>query len=115
MERGFLVLGSGGGGRTGDMSRLPREWMEIWNRWEWGCGGHLKDVTETWDRGGTQESMVVTLAMTHSIGDTELKETTSCSQAGTSGERGTPTHPWNVGPKMYPVYKKCRNWEWRRD
>ena len=25
MERGFLVLGSGGGGRTGDMSRLPRE------------------------------------------------------------------------------------------
>ena len=39
--------------------------------------------TETWDKGGTQESMGVTLAVTHSIGDMEHEEVTSCSQAGT--------------------------------
>ena len=36
-------------------------------RWE----GHLQDETETWDKGGTQESIGLTLAMTHYTGDME--------------------------------------------
>ena len=50
--------------------------------------------TETWDKGGTQESMGVTLAVTHSIGDMEPEEATSFSQAATPVERQRhqPTH-----------------------
>ena len=47
--------------------------------------GHLQDETETWDKGGVQESVGVTLAVTHHIGDMEPKKAISCSQAG-----GTP-------------------------
>ena len=35
-------------------------------------GRHLQDVTETWGKGGAQESMGVTLAATHSIGNKEI-------------------------------------------
>ena len=42
---------------------------------------------DTWDKGGAQESMGVTLAVTHSIGDMEPEEATSCSQAGTPVEQ----------------------------
>ena len=48
-------------------------------------GQYLKDMTETWDR-DTQESIRVTLVVTHSIEDMEPKEVTSCSQAGTPVE-----------------------------
>jgi hypothetical protein len=37
--------------------------------------------------GGTQESMVVNLAVTHGIEDMEPEEATSCSQAGTPVEQ----------------------------
>ena len=49
---------------------------------------HLHDETEAWDKGSTQESMVVNLAMTHYIRDMEPEEATStfCSQAGIPGE-----------------------------
>ena len=43
----------------------------------------LEDVPETWDAGASQESMGVTFAETHSSGDMEPEEATSCSQAGT--------------------------------
>jgi hypothetical protein len=33
-----------------------------WKSTKWEGGGHLKDLSETWD-GGTQESMGVTLAL----------------------------------------------------
>ena len=45
--------------------------------------GHLQKEKETWDRGGTQESMEVSLAVNHSIGDIEHGETASCGQTGT--------------------------------
>ena len=61
--------------------------MEICNWWEGGAGGHPQDMTETWDEGGTQESMGVILAITHYTGDTELAEGASCSQAGTPVEQ----------------------------
>ena len=48
--------------------------------------GHIQDMTETCDEGGTQESMWMTLAVTHRIGDMEPEEATSCSQAETSVE-----------------------------
>ena len=44
------------------------------------------DETETWDKGGTQDSVRVTLAVTHYTGDMEPEEATSCSQAGTPVE-----------------------------
>lgn len=47
----------------------------------------LQDKTETWDKRGIQESMGVTLTVTHYTGDMEPKEATSCNQAGTPVER----------------------------
>ena len=44
-------------------------------------GGHLQDEIETWDKGGVQESMGVTLAVTHTE-DMEPEEAASCSQTG---------------------------------
>ena len=58
-----------------------RRWRGVVCVW-----GHLQDETETWDKGGTQESMGVTLAVTHSIGDMEPEEATSCSQVETPVE-----------------------------
>ena len=49
-------------------------------------GGHLEDGSETWDKGGTQESMGVTLAVTHYIANVEPEEAISCSQIGTPVE-----------------------------
>lgn len=49
----------------------------------WGGEGHLQDVTETWNRGGTQESMELTLTVTHYIDNTEPEEVSSCNQTGT--------------------------------
>jgi hypothetical protein len=82
MERG--VRGSGSGvGMTGEMAGRPGNWMEICSWQRWGEGReHLQDNTENWDRVGTQESMGVTWAVTHNIGDMEPEEATSCSQAG---------------------------------
>jgi molybdopterin synthase catalytic subunit len=39
--------------------------------------------SETWHKGGAQESVEVTLAVTHYIGDLELEEAILCSQTGT--------------------------------
>jgi hypothetical protein len=39
-------------------------------------GGHLQDETESWDKGGTQESMWVTLTVTHYNEDMEPEEVT---------------------------------------
>jgi len=47
---------------------------------------NLKDMTETWNEGGTQESIEVTLTMLHRIGNVEPGEATSCSQARTPME-----------------------------
>ena len=47
-----------------------------------GFGEHLQDESESWDKGGTQESMGVILAVTYYIGDMEPEEATSYSQAG---------------------------------
>lgn len=41
-----------------------------------GVGGHLQDETETWDKGGAQKLMGVTLAVTHYTGDMEPEEAT---------------------------------------
>ena len=71
-----------------------------------GCGGreHLQEETETWDKGYAQESIGVSLAVTHSIGDMEPKEATSYIQAGTPMECDMDTNPpRNFRPKMYPV------------
>ena len=40
---------------------------------------NLQDETETWDKEGTQESMGVTLAVTHYTENIEPGEATSCA------------------------------------
>jgi hypothetical protein len=57
--------------------------MEICNWHFGGGGGHLKDLPETWNRGGAQESMRMTLAVTCSIRDMELEESISSNQIRT--------------------------------
>ena len=41
-------------------------------------------MPENWDGGGFQEFIGVTLAETHSSGDVEIEEATSCRQARTA-------------------------------
>ena len=48
--------------------------------------GATEHVTETWDKESIQESIAVTLAVTHKTGDMEPEEATSYSQAGTPVE-----------------------------
>ena len=62
--------------------------MEIFNLWGKEVGGISRTrQRETWDKGGTQESMGVTLAVTHSIGNIEPEEGTLYGQAGNSLEQ----------------------------
>ena len=55
---------------------------------------HLEDVLETWDKGGSQKSIGVTLAENHSTVDMETREATSYIHAGTPVEHWLhqPTH-----------------------
>jgi len=65
MGRGMGVQDRVWGG-TGEMDRWPWKWIEICSWWD-GGGEHLQDKTETWHKEYTQESMVVTLAVTHTV------------------------------------------------
>jgi hypothetical protein len=50
----------------------------------------VRDISrtrQTWENRGTQESIRVALAVTHSFGDMEAKEGTSYRQAGTPVEQ----------------------------
>lgn len=63
-------------------------------------GGHLKNVPEINDRGSAQESMRVTLGVTHCIGDMDPEEDIFYSQAGTLMKHlGTQTHPKTFNPE----------------
>jgi hypothetical protein len=70
-----------------DYSSLCQVDIKLFARGGWGGGGHLQNETETWEKGCIQESVGVTLAVTHSIGHTEPEEATSGSQAGASVEQ----------------------------
>lgn len=54
--------------------------MKIFTCQGWGGKRHMKDVSETQDR-GIQESLGMTLAMAHSIVNMEPEEATFYSQA----------------------------------
>ena len=59
------------------------------NEWEsanWGMREHLQEETDVWDRGGVQESMGVSLAVTHSTGDMELAEAASWQEPWPTGK-----------------------------
>ena len=73
--------------------------------------GHLQEETETWDKEGAQESMGVTLAVTHYIGDIKLEDATSCSQ---SGYRHQPTHK-TFNPECILSTRNSGKEEWNRD
>ena len=80
--------------------------MSLWdgvheNEWKYttdGGQGHLQDKAETWDKGGTQESMGVSLAMIQALGIWNLKGHFLWSGRNPSGAIGTPTHPHNFDP-----------------
>ena len=58
-------------------------------------------MLETWEEKGSQGSMGVTFAETHSSEDMETEEATSCNQAGSPLELiGTSTHPQNILPQF---------------
>ena len=77
-----------------------------------------------WDKGGTQESMWVTLAMIHQIGDKEPEEATYYIQIGTPVEtqKHQPTHKTfnlkfilstsNVGMEEGEETKGIANQQW---
>ena len=56
--------------------------MEICNLQGWEVGAS-PERDRAWEKGGTQESMMMTLAVTHYIEDVEPEEATSCSLSGT--------------------------------
>lgn len=65
---------------------------------------HFQGETETWNRGGDQESMTVAITLHHSTGDIVPGEAASCDQAGNPGRAiGPPSHPQNLDPKLNPV------------
>jgi len=53
---------------------------------------YLQNDTEIWDKGGIQELVEVTLAVTHSTGVQKPSEAIE-----------TLTHPQNFQPKIYPI------------
>lgn len=53
----------------------------------------MLDKTETLDKSGTQESVGVTLTVTHNFRDLETEDATSCIQAGTPMEKERPQTP----------------------
>lgn len=66
--------------------------------WAWFISlSYLQDKTENWNKGGVQQLMGLSSAMTHRTGDMECQEATSYSQAGSPTEQmvGTPIYPQN--------------------
>ena len=65
-------MGGGSGSYVGK-DRKDGQMTVKMNRYLSGArrNGHLQDELETWDKGGTQEPMGVTLAMAYNTGDIE--------------------------------------------
>jgi hypothetical protein len=70
-----------------------------------------KAAIETRHMGGTQESMKVSLAVTHNIEDMELELATPWIQKQPQWSNRNTTHPQNFEVKIYPDYMKCRHEE----
>ena len=89
--------------------------MEICNSWGRGGRDHLHKETVTWDKGGAQESMGVTLAVSH-IGHMDPEGPTFCSQPGTPVEQKRDTKtPKKLKPQIYTINRKCKHKSWSRD
>jgi len=74
-------------------------------RWE-----HLQN--EIWDKGGTQELIGVTLAVTHYNEDMEPEEATSLArQEPQWSDRDIRPHK-NFQPNIYSIYKKYMHRGW---
>ena len=88
--------------------------MEICSWWG-GNGNTLRMCQRLVDRRGSQESMGVSLAVTHSIRNMEPREAASCVQAAILWSyRDTNTLIKHL-TKTYSVYKECSDWGWSRD
>jgi hypothetical protein len=95
------------------MARWPWKWMETCNWLGWEGRGHLKDITWRWPR-----IKGVILAVIHYIGDMNLKRPPPLIKQEfqwNNRDANLPPTPTNVRPKIYPVYKKCRDGGWSRN
>ena len=82
--------------------------------WEHRLG--ISKMIETMGKRDTQETMGVSLDVTHSIGDVESQEVRKVGR-NPNGVIETPSHPQYFKPRIYPVYKKHRQMTrgWSRD
>ena len=69
---------------------------------------HLQEETETTDKGGAQESMGVTLAVTHSIGDMDPREAASCGQTETPVEHRDTKPPIKLSTQNLACLQKMQ-------
>ena len=67
-----------------------------------------------WDKGGTQESVGVTLAVSHEIGVWNLERPSPVARQEPQWSNRD-TNPPSKGSTLNPVYKKCRQRRWSRD
>jgi hypothetical protein len=74
-----------------------------------GRWGHLQKETETWHKGGTQESRGVFYAVTHSTGTMEPVRLPPVARQEPQWSNRDTNPPTNFLPKIYPVNKKCRD------
>jgi hypothetical protein len=78
------------------------------------CGGHLENLSETWDRGDSQESVAVTLVRPTALGICNLKRPPPVvRQESQWSNRDIKPPPKNF--QIYAVYKKWRDRRWSRD
>lgn len=66
------------------------------------------EVSETWDEGGSQDSMWVTLAEMPYSGDMKPEETTSSNQTGLPGRDGDPNQSKKVSTQNCSCPKEMK-------
>ena len=85
MGRGLLGSGTGMGRDRKDSQIAMRMNGNLHLR-SMGGREHLQELSKSWDKRGTLESLRVSLAVTHSIGDKEPDAANFCSHSGTPVE-----------------------------
>ena len=68
-----------------------------------------------WDKGGTQESVGVTLAVSPEIGVWNLERPSPVARQEPQWSNRDTNPPTKFQPKIYPDYKKWRHGGWSRD
>ena len=97
--------------RTGEITRWPWKWMEICNWPRWGGRGYLQEKTETWDKGGTQESMGWPYLWLTTLGIWNLNRSHPLVRQEPDEAIGTPTHLPKFNTKCIMSIRNACIWE----